>query len=183
MKVFVQRTPVSAELPFDLDDLKQHMRVAHDLEDDAVRNMGLTAAAELEQFAQISLLKQDITVTVFEATFSRSVLTFPIGPMAEGSAPIIVMDGENFTSFEHVGGNRPAIRFLCDYLLLAPGKMEIRYQAGFGGDASYIPADLAQALMDQTALHYDGRSPMHSKDLTTSPHLARIGARYRGVQL
>ncbi|SIS93432.1 hypothetical protein SAMN05878426_1206 [Phaeovulum vinaykumarii] len=36
--------------------------------------------------------------------------------------------------------------------------------------------------MDQAALHYDGRSPMDAKALSTSPHMARVGARYRGVQ-
>ncbi len=37
--------------------------------------------------------------------------------------------------------------------------------------------------MDQAALHYDGRSPMGAKSLTTSPHMARVAARYRGVQV
>jgi len=37
--------------------------------------------------------------------------------------------------------------------------------------------------MDQVALHYDGRSPMDAKSLTTSPHMARVAARYRGVQV
>lgn len=95
----------------------------------------------------------------------------------------MVIDGDAFSAFDFVGGNRPYIRWLASYHDLTPSRMTIEYQAGFGTAASDIPEDLAQALMDQAALHYDGRSPMDAKSLTTSPHMARIGARYRGVQV
>ena len=82
-----------------------------------------------------------------------------------------------------VSGVRPYLRWQDAYHDLTPRQVTIEYQAGFGATATDIPYDLAQALMDQAALHYDGRSPMDAKSLTTSPHMARIGARYRGVQV
>lgn len=181
MKMLVQRTAGDAALPFILDDLKQHLRVFDDAEDTAVQNIGLTAAAEIEQFAQIALLIQTIRVTIFDPC-RESGLRLPIGPVADDDTPTVTIDGAAFTGFEFVGGNRPYVRWLASYHDLTPSRMTIEYQAGFGDAAEDVPSDLAQALMDQAALHYDGRSPMDAKSLTTSPHMARIGARYRGVQ-
>ena len=95
----------------------------------------------------------------------------------------MTIEGVPFTQFTFFSGIRPCIWFKPEYRHTKPSQVAIEYQAGFGADASSIPPDLAQALMDQAALHYDGRSPMDAKSLTTSPHMARIGARYRGVQL
>ncbi|MCF7777314.1 hypothetical protein GLP59_06555 [Sulfitobacter sp. M220] len=181
MKMLVHRTPVSTKLPFDLDDLKAHIRVNDDIDDASITNMGHTAAAEIEQFAQIALLTQTIRVTIFEPS-REGGLRLPIGPVADDDIPAVSIDGEAFSAFDFAGGNRPYIRWLASWHDLAPSRITIEYQAGFGADASSIPHDLSQALMDQTALHYDGRSPMEAKSLTTSPHMARVGARYRGVQ-
>lgn len=182
MKMLVHRLPSSAALPFVLADLKSHLRVDDDAEDDAVTNMGETAAAEIEHFAQIALLTQTIRVTVFNPAMDDG-LSLPIGPFADESFPAVTIDSEAFTDFDFAGGTRPYIRWRAAYQGLTPSKAVIEYQAGFGTSASDIPPDLVQALMDQAALHYDGRSPMDAKSLTTSPHMARVGARYRGVQL
>lgn len=182
MKMLVHRTAGGAALPFVLDDLKLHLRVPDDAEDTAIQNIGETAAAEIEQFAQIALLTQTIRVTIFNPSREYG-LSLPIGPVADDDVPTVTIDGEAFTAFDFVGGNRPYIRWLADYHDLTPSRMTIEYQAGFGAAAADVPPDLAQALMDQAALHYDGRSPMDAKSLTTSPHMARVGARYRGVQV
>ncbi|WP_321830670.1 head-tail connector protein [Thalassovita sp.] len=180
MKMLVQRFPSEGELPFDLEDLKLHIRVDGDSEDDAVTNIGLTAAAELEQFAQIALLTQTIRVTIFDLEIGCGI-DLPIGPVADTDTPIVIINGSVFTAFDFVGGNRPHIRWRSANLTRDTSRIVIEYQAGFGAAAADIPSDLSQALMDQAALHYDGRSPMDAKSLTTSPHMARVGARYRGV--
>lgn len=182
MKMLVHRTPGGTDLAFVLNDLKAHLRVSDDAEDVAILTIGETAAAEIEQFAQIALLTQTIRVTIFNPPKDYG-LNLPIGPVADGEVPTVTIDGEAFTAFDLVGGNRPYIRWLADFYDLTPSRMTIEYQAGFGATASDVPPDLAQALMDQAALHYDGRSPMDAKSLTTSPHMARVGARYRGVQV
>lgn len=181
MKMLVQRSPLTEVTPFDLELVKSHIRVDGETEDNAVTIIAQTAAAEIEQFAQISLLHQTIKVTIFNPTLECG-LNLPIGPVADGGVTAVTLDGEAFTDFAFVGGNRPYIHWGTGYFTLTPNLLEIEYQAGFGAQASDIPHDLSQALMDQAALHYDGRSPMDAKSLTTSPHMARIGARYRGVQ-
>ncbi|MCE8006005.1 hypothetical protein [Aestuariivita sp.] len=182
MKMLVHRIAGGSALPFILDDLKWHIRVDADAEDNAIQNIGLTAAAEIEQFAQIALLTQTIRVTIFNPAQEHG-LSLPIGPVADEDVPSVTIDGEAFTAFDFVGGTRPYIRWLASYHDLTPSRVIIEYQAGFGPAAADVPADLAQALMDQAALHYDGRSPMDAKSLTTSPHMARVSARYRGVQV
>lgn len=181
MKMLTQRIPSGAALPFDLENLKLHIRAPDDSEDGAITNIGMTAAAELEQFAQIALLSQTIRITIFDLT-SGSGIDLPIGPVADTDVPTVTINGSAFTEFDFVGGNRPHVRWRSAYYTLAPSHIVIEYQAGFGATAADIPADLSQALMDQAALHYDGRSPMDAKSLTTSPHMARVGARYRGVK-
>lgn len=182
MKMIVSRTLTAAGLPFVLDDLKDHLRIDFADDDSAVQNIGLTAAAEIEQFAQLALLNQTINVTVINPAPAYG-LVLPIGPVAEEDAPTVEVDGQDFTGFDFVSGVRGFIAWSDDFHDLTPNRINIDYQAGFGEEASDVPADLAQALMDQAALHYDGRSPMDAKSLSTSPHMARIAARYRGVHL
>lgn len=182
MKMLVHRTAGGATPPFALHDLKTHLRASDDAEDAAIQKIGRAAAAEIEQFAQIALLFQTIRVTIFNPAQEYG-LSLPIGPVADDDVPTVTIDGEAFTAFDFAGGVRPHIFWHADYHDLTPSRMTIEYQAGFGPAASDIPADLAQALMDQAALHYDGRSPMDARSLTTSPHMARVGARYRGVQV
>lgn len=182
MKMLVHRTAVSSAQPFDLNNLKLHIRVNDDVDDLEIMKMGYTAAAEIEQFAQIALLTQTIRVTILNPPQEYG-LNLPIGPVSDDDVPTVTIDGEAFTAFDFVGGHRPYIRWLASYYDLITSRMTIEYQAGFGEASASIPHDLAQALMDQAALHYDGRSPMDAKSLTTSPHMARVGARYRGVQV
>ena len=181
MRMFVHRVTASAALPFILDDLKLHLRCTDGAEDAAIQNIGKTSAAELEQFAQIALLSQTIKVTIFDPNADQG-LHLPIGPVLDANALSVTVDGAPFAEFDLIEGIRPYIRWSKSYHDQAPSRVTIEYVAGFGAAAIDIPSDLAQALMDQAALHYDGRSPMDAKSLTTSPHMARIGARYRGVR-
>lgn len=182
MKMLVQRTPVTDAAPFWLPDVQAHVRVSDEAEAATLEAMAATAAAEIEQFGQIALLYQTVRVTIFDRP-TESYLRLPIGPVADDARPTVTIDGNPFTDFRFTGGIRPCITWGAGFNTLRPGWMSIEYQAGFGPTSADIPRDLGQALLDQTALHYDGRSPMDAKSLTTSPHMARIGARYRGVQI
>lgn len=182
MKLLTHRTPETTANPFDIDALKSHLRIDHSDDDSAIAAIGMTAAAEIEQFAQIALLTQTIRMTFFDP-IKEINQSLPIGPVADDASISVLLDGIPFTDFVLVGGHRAMIRFGESFDALIPTRMTIEYTAGFGLTADDIPLDLAQAIMDQAALHYDGRSPMDAKRLTTSPHMARIGARYRGVQI
>ena len=181
MKMLVHRTAVATGAPFDLDAVKAHVRVDDGSEDAALTNISHTAAAEIEHFAQLALLRQTIRVTVLSPHLDDT-LYLPIGPAMQGDEPTVSLNGQPFSDFLYFPFTRPVIAWGPSYLATIPKRLDIEYQAGFGDEAAAIPPDLAQALMDQAALHFDGRSPMSAKELTTSPHMARIGARYRGVQ-
>lgn len=183
MKTLVQRLPTNTNPPFDLELLKQHLRVSGDEEDEAITNIGLTAAAELEQFAQVALLFQTIHIVALASDLSKGFMSLPIGPFIDGGAVSLRIDEVQVDNPSVFSGSRPVICWPDQFKSIQPRKLLIEYRAGFGADASDIPADLSQALRDQAALHYDGRSPMDAKSLTTSPHMARVGARYRGVSI
>ncbi len=182
MKMLVHRTYGGIEVPFSSDELLLHVRAQGDEELGAVMDMGRTAAAELEHFAQIALLNQTILVTVFEPPCDAG-FSLPIGPVLNDTDLVISVDGATFDDFSFVEGHRPYVHWGPSFASLNPKQLAIEYTAGFGETHASVPHDLVQALMDQAALHFDGRSPMDAKSLTTSPHMARIGARYRGVQL
>lgn len=180
MKMLVHRAVTSAQVPFLPSELQRHLRITDDDTAEA-QSCGMAAASDLEHFAQIALITQTIRVTIFDPDTGCGI-TLPVGPVLEGTMATVTLDGEVFTAFELVAGNRPYLRWHADYHVLTPSRLTIEYEAGFGAEPSDIPRDLRQALMDQAALHFDGRSPMDGKSLTTSPHMARVGARYRGVQ-
>ncbi|WP_208353361.1 hypothetical protein [Pseudaestuariivita rosea] len=86
----------------------------------------------------------------------------------------------------HVAERRVAfclVHWTSDFHALISMDMTVEYTAGFGLTTADIPADLSEALMDQAALHYDGRSPMDARGPSASPHIAWVSARYRGVAL
>ncbi|MBL3553864.1 hypothetical protein [Rhodovulum sulfidophilum] len=184
MKMLVHRQSDSTELPFVMNDLLKFVALSEDDADffSELEPIGKAAAEEIEKFAQIALLNQTVRVTIFDPVKEYG-LSLPIGPVAEDKTPIVTIDGEVFTGFDFVGGNRPYIRWFAKFYDLTPSRMTIEYEAGFGDTAADIPADLYQALMDQAALHFGWRSPLDAKSLTNSPHMARIAARYRGVQV
>lgn len=182
MKMLVHREAVSVAPPFDFAQLKGFLRVDQDDEDLLISNLGHTAAAEIEHFAQIALLNQTIRVVIFNPTQEYGI-GLPIGPAAVDATATVTVDGEAFTGFQFEGGKRPYLRWLASFYDLSPSRVVIEYQAGFGATHAAIPPDLAQAIRDQAAILYDARGPMDAKTQTTSPHMARIGARYRGVSV
>lgn len=184
MKTIVHRIPTTNLNPFLLQDVRQYLRVTDSGEDAAILQMARAAAEELEHFAQIALLTQTIRVTIFDpGCLSTSYLSLPVGPVQEGSVATITIDGAPFTDFDLCTGNRPSIRFGRSFWDMLVTRLVIEYEAGFGASASAIPFDLAQAIKDQAALVYDGRSPIEKDARTSSPQLARAGARYRGVAI
>ena len=183
MMMLVQRTPqysVNAT-PVGLLSVKQHLRVDHDDEDLLITDMILAAMADIEDLAQIAVLTQTIRVTVFSPGY-ETALFLPIGPALQPEAVTVTLDGEPFTGFEMITGNRPLIRFLASYPDPSPSRLQIEYVAGFGMDAQSVPRDLQLAITDQVALMYDTAGQADAKALSQSPHMARVAARYRGLR-
>jgi uncharacterized phiE125 gp8 family phage protein len=182
MKIVAQRTATPNAQPFDLAAVMAHVRVEDESEQAQVESAAFAAASDLEHFAQLALLTQTIQVQIIGSIASDQI-RLPIGPLSDAESVAVTVDGQSFSGFEVITGNRPVLILSGGASLTGAQRVTIEYTAGFGDNAASIPADLSRALMDQAALHYDGRSPMDAKQLTNSPHMARIGARYRGVQL
>lgn len=179
--MITERTP-TAELPdpFDVEAVMVHCR----LEDDPLAlgeatRQAQAAALELESYAALALLDQTIRVTL-DGWPRKATLALPIAPMLDPMSVTVLVDAEPFVDFAVTSGLRPEIRLTgarpC-------GVVVIEYQAGFGSLAADIPADLALAIMDQTATFYDNRGAGEGKTNGMSPHAARIAARYRRVAL
>lgn len=181
MKMLLHRTVGSAAVPFVLGTLADQARVNLGDDDATLTLMGWTAAAEIEHQAQIALLTQTVTVSIFDPDCAQG-LRLPIGPVLASATLSITIDGVAFTDFQFVPGHRAYVHWGPSFANLTPELLEVEYPAGFGNAETDIPRDLRQALADQAALYYDARGAFDQQERPTSPHMARIVARYRGVQ-
>lgn len=182
MRMFVQRTPASLNAPFNLAELKEYTRIDGDDDIVTLDKMGYAAAAEVEHFAQVALLSQTIRVTILDLVHGAG-LALPIGPVAEGGAATVTIEGQPLIGFDLVAGLRPYLSWPASIRGKTSARVVIEYPAGFGDEAEDVPEDLAQAVLDQVALIFDERAPREAKILARSSHLTRVGARYRGVSV
>lgn len=182
MKMLVQRTPISAGAPFTMQELREYARITHIDEDFTLERMGRAAAAEVEHFAQVALLSQTIRVTILDLVHGEG-LTLPIGPVADDATATVTIDGQDLTGFDFVTGSRPYLSWPASIRGTASSRVVIEYPAGFGDAAGDVPDDLAQAVLAQALLIFEERAPREAKTLARSSHLARVGARYRGVSV
>ncbi|MEM1149840.1 MAG: hypothetical protein AAGI03_04685 [Pseudomonadota bacterium] len=182
MKMLTHRIPIGSADPFNLATVKEHLIVDFSDADAEIAILARSSALELEHFAQIALLNQTIRVTLFSPPVGPSGMQLPIGPTADDAVATVLIDGAVFSDFRFVPGPRPYIHWGESYRASEVQWMTIEYIAGFGAAHDDIPSDLMQAVMDQVALQFDSRGSVDHKMHTTSPHLTRIGAKYRGVR-
>lgn len=179
--MIVDRIPLNGiPDPFDLPTVLLHCRLENDAEALIEASQHARAAAlEIESYSSIALLYQKVYVTLQEWPDMAS-LALPIAPLIDAASVTVTAMGEPFESFTVTTGPRPKLWIDGP----APcGDVVIEYQAGFGDQASNIPADLALAIMDQASAFYDMRGAGDGKSNGMSPHAARIAARYRRVAL
>jgi uncharacterized phiE125 gp8 family phage protein len=171
----------SPAIPLTVADLKAHARIDGSDDDVALGTMLRAAAVEFETAAGVALAPTTIRAT-FDPPPLWQRLPLPIGPVLAGATATATLDGEPFEDFELVTGPRPYVR-------LDPGEgifgsLAITYTAGFGTTRAAIPADVTAAILDQAAALYDLRGAADARSLAlagSSPHFARIVARYRRV--
>ena len=183
MKAFIERSQREECQVLSVEEAKTFLALAiEDRGDDhLILNMLSSAVSEFEHLAQIAVVPQTVTLTVFEPDMS-SILRLPIGPVSDGNSLSIELDQAPFTAFDFVPGIRPLIHWHKASFLSRPGQLVVSYTAGFTRP-NHVPSEIRQAILDQTALYYDARSLLNAKGLSTSPHMARIAARYRGVSI
>lgn len=165
----------------DLTLVKAFLRVDHPEEDTLMASMAQGVGLELEQYCDIALLDQTITATT--DTWPGSPLCLPVGPVGSGAAVTVeVIEQDGTTTPVTSGFWLEAGRYPRLHWTTTPGApLRITYTAGFGPDASSVPADLQQAICDQVAVTFDGRDG--GKVGAMCPAAARIAARYRRVAL
>ena len=162
-----------------LTDLKEHCRVDGYSFDYELARHGKAAATELETYAALALLDQSIRVTL-PVWPRKDTFGLPIIPMIDPLSVTVTADGVAFEDYAVCTGHRPALRLSGDRPC---GVIVIEYLAGFGPTATSIPADLANAIMDQAAAFLDAKGAGDGKTNGMSPHMARIAARYRRVSV
>lgn len=182
MMWLVERTPISTNVPFDLADLKLHARVDYAEDDPSLINMGWEAVAEVQELANIALLRQTIRLTIFDVALGAG-LSLPVGPMAPDGITTVSLDGEATTAFDVVSGRRPYLAWGSTLRGSRVERAVIQYEAGFGDETGDVPEDIRHAILDQVALDFDCRAASGSGTVSRSASLSRVGARYRGVSI
>ncbi|MGC9448578.1 head-tail connector protein [Cereibacter johrii] len=183
MKMLVHRQSITDVAAVGLEEVKLHCCVSHPDEDASLEIMRDTAVSDVEQFGSLALLHQAVRVMLFDPSLMDRFFRLPVVPAFDPSTVVVTVDGEAFADFEFFSGNRPMIVWGESFRRCCPARVMVEYLAGFGSTPDAVPGDLRQAVKDQVATMYDGRGPSDGKTLATSPHLARIGARYRGVSV
>lgn len=173
-------------------EAKSHLRV--DLADDDVliEDLIATATAEVEAYAVIALLTQDIVAT-FDGPFSAGRIRLPIGPVASDATAVVTVVSQDGTEteltasqFRLATGKAPAVWIIDNLsqpsaLSKADSTLRVEYSAGYGTSAPDVPADLRHAVKDQVAHLYEQRGgygePRHAKPM--SSNAIRLAQRYR----
>jgi uncharacterized phiE125 gp8 family phage protein len=180
--MIIQRTSVSTAPPVNVAEVAEHARIEESYFAAEAHRLSLAAAREFEDFAQIALLEQTISVTI-EGPIRCAMLALPIAPLVDPLSVEVTVDGVDFEGFAVITGLRPALRFTDEK---PTGLVVVTYLAGFGATASSLPEDIRHAIADQVVALFEMRGelpPGGHVHTGMSPHMARIAARYRRVAL
>jgi uncharacterized phiE125 gp8 family phage protein len=176
----VSRTPLVTADPVNPADLADHLRLEAAEAASAMRYAAV-AAQELERYADIALLRQTIVVEYDTTETATRVLPLPIAPYDDTTPPTAVLVNADQTTTEFTNfavSVSPAIVLADD-----PGlPVRVTYRAGYGDDATTLPADLTHAILDHALRLYDRRGDIDTTP-GLAPSMARIAARYRRVRL
>ena len=175
------RTAIGTATAFDLEAVKDFVRVAGSSEDVAITAMAGTAAAEIEAYCDLALITQTITCTT--DAWPGQEVALPVGPVAADATITVHLIETDGTAtpvpdgFWLEGGRYPLLHFIGT----PGGRLRISYPAGYGASNTAIPADLSHALCDVASRLYDMRG-VDTGAPTFPPAAARILARYRRVK-
>jgi uncharacterized phiE125 gp8 family phage protein len=180
--MIIQRTSVSNANPLIVTEVANHGRFEEPHFRGEVERLSMAAAREFEDYAQIALLDQTVSVTI-EGPVRCAMLALPIAPLIDPLSVDVTVDGAPFEAFAVITGLRPAIRFTDEK---PTGLVMVTYLAGFGPGAGDLPNDIRHAIADHVVALFQMRGelpPGGHAHTGMSPHMARIAARYRRVAL
>lgn len=169
----------------DLALTKQQLQMMPDEDDqiELIEEMLDTATRELEEHAALAIRTQTIRLRL-DGWPESGVIDLPIGPVQDGASFTVSANGAPVAAVDLLAGRRGAL--MLTHLVtedLLGAEVVVEYKAGFGPDVTDVPADIAQAARDQVAAYYIQRGAPERRETSSSAHMARIAARYRGVRI
>lgn len=173
-------------------EAKLHLRQDLSVEDDLIDDMIAAAVREVEDYAQIALITQDVTAT-YDGPFEAGRLRLPLGPVPEGAECTVTSVAQDraeevlmSSQFRLAVGKAPAIWIIEGVeqphsLAMSTTSLRVDYSAGFGVNSYDVPDDLKHAVLDQVAQLYENRAMFIRNRHTPSmsAHAVRIAQRYR----
>ena len=175
--------PPSAE-PVSVAELKTRLRLEHDLDDDYLARLIMAARLYVEGICGLSLLTQDLQLSLPTSKICHGVVHLPRAPVTEILSVILRFDGGfetlDTTQYQLDNACKPCrLVFAGEGLFLRQlqhAKLEIGFRAGFGALPD-VPADLVLAVLALSANWYEngeGETPENVVRLLSSHRGARL---------
>lgn len=190
---FFLTAPPAAE-PLTLAEAKAFLRLDTEDEDDLVSTLITAARIHVESFTGRALIAQGWRL-VLDDWPADGVVPLPVSPLIALTA-ITAYDQDgaahaiDIAQFLPESGRGPARLFLPQVVtgmpMLRPHLgLEIDYQAGYGADASSVPAALRQALLMLVTHWFENRDAVviAGSGSVVPSGFDRLVAPYRGVRL
>lgn len=141
--------------PVSLEELKAHLRVTHDLENDLLLRLVSAARERIEAELGLRMVEANIREEVSPETAVVALSAWPVTVIDAVS----VADGVGgWTALPPTAWLRVGDRPVRVRLRLRPTAVRIDYHAGFGADAAAVPPALRHAVLALAADAYERRA-------------------------
>jgi uncharacterized phiE125 gp8 family phage protein len=165
-------------------ELKTRLRLEHDLDDDYLARLIMAARLYVEGICGLSLLTQDLQLSLPTSEIYHGVVRLPRAPVAQILSVAVRLDGGmetlDATQYQLDNVSKPCRlmfagegRFLHQ---LQHAKLEIGFRAGFGALPD-VPDDLVLAVLSLVANWYE------NGEGETPENVVRLLSTHRGVRL
>jgi len=146
-----------AQEPVTAQEIKDFLRVTDNSEDALIASLNIAARSGIERYLRKSLITQTWRLTM--ANNASGQVYLPYGPVQTiTSVKITDRNGSAQTvlsaSTYYLNAAKVCVVFDS---ILSGDFLEITYAAGFGEDASYIPAPIKQAIIQYAAYMFECR--------------------------
>jgi uncharacterized phiE125 gp8 family phage protein len=173
MSLNVITYPELADIPVQLAEMKEHLRIDHDDEDDEITNMMLDAYSWIEAEANICISP---TVYEWKGSCLDYPFVFPVGPlMFESDVELFYYDTDNVEQelfinddfYLMVSSTGPAKLWLKESVTTYDRPDAWRLSFAAGNEASLVPDQVKRLMKLLTAHFYENREA--ESDRNTKP--------------